>query len=329
MSAETTPIAREPIFDPEHPGASLHRFNKLVLPLRRPLDGLINGDISSPRRGEGFEKDGLREYQDGDNERHVDWYATARLGQQTPLIRERYRDITPNLYVVTDAPQERNAITQGEFFSEQELAMSVGGVMLLMAQKQGIPTSLFAINDSETRGSKRPSSGRSHMLQSGRQLAGLAGKEANASDKQQHLSELLSRVARTATKSVVVVVSDFRDADPDAKENGWLAPLQHLRGNENNIVAVELTNPEDYEMPEEVERLNLGEGKVAWLGRGRSAQKTRDIYRELALEQQAGIDNALTQVRATHIQLSTTDPLWFSSLKGQLRNASRQVSKRK
>lgn len=331
MSAETASIIREPIFDPAQPGASLDGINRLVLPMHRPLDGLVGGDISSPQRGHGYEKDGIREYQPGDNERHVDWYATARSGQSMPLVRERYKDITPNLYVVTDAPQDRNAITQGEHFSEQELALSVGGVMLLAAQKQGMPSKLFAINDTDMYVSRRPATSRSHLMQSSRQLADLALEQDESPDesRKQHLASLLGRVAQTSSKSLVVVVSDFRDAEAGHAENGWLKPLQELRAKNNNIVAIELTNPEDYAMPEEVERYKLDAGKVAWLGGRKAARQTRDLYQELALEQQISIDESLAQVGATHVKLSTTEPRWFTGLQGQLKVAQSRKGKRK
>ena len=52
----------------------------------RRLDGLLHGDYRTLFRGYGLDLADLREYQYGDDVRHIDWNVTARL--QTPYVRE-------------------------------------------------------------------------------------------------------------------------------------------------------------------------------------------------------------------------------------------------
>ena len=56
----------------------------------RRLDGLFQGDYHSLFRGNGVDLAGLREYQHGDDVRHIDWNVTARLA--TPYVREYDED---------------------------------------------------------------------------------------------------------------------------------------------------------------------------------------------------------------------------------------------
>src|SRR5438552_10542071 len=56
----------------------------------RRLDGLLQGDYRTLFRGYGLDLADLREYQYGDDVRHIDWNVTARL--QTPYVREYYED---------------------------------------------------------------------------------------------------------------------------------------------------------------------------------------------------------------------------------------------
>ena len=52
----------------------------------RRLDGLLQGDYRSLFRGMGIDFTDLREYEPGDDLRHIEWNVTARL--DTPFVRE-------------------------------------------------------------------------------------------------------------------------------------------------------------------------------------------------------------------------------------------------
>ena len=69
------------------PEALLKRLEWTAL---RRLDGLLQGDYRTLFRGFGLDLADLREYQYGDDVRHIDWNVTARL--QTPYVREFHED---------------------------------------------------------------------------------------------------------------------------------------------------------------------------------------------------------------------------------------------
>src|SRR5207244_3918279 len=69
------------------PETVLRRLEWTVL---RRLDGLLHGDYRTLFRGFGLDLADLREYQYGDDVRHIDWNVTARL--QTPYVREYHED---------------------------------------------------------------------------------------------------------------------------------------------------------------------------------------------------------------------------------------------
>src|SRR5688572_6290267 len=69
------------------PEALLRRLEWTAL---RRLDGLLQGDYRTLFRGFGLDLADLREYQYGDDVRHIDWNVTARL--QTPYVREFHED---------------------------------------------------------------------------------------------------------------------------------------------------------------------------------------------------------------------------------------------
>src|SRR4249919_705649 len=65
----------------------LRRLEWTVL---RRLDGLLQGDYRTLFRGFGVDFADLREYQYGDDVRHIDWNVTARM--DTPYLREFLED---------------------------------------------------------------------------------------------------------------------------------------------------------------------------------------------------------------------------------------------
>lgn len=321
MSAETVSSAAEPLVDPNRLGASLDRVNRLVMPVREPvLRGAQYGETLSRLRGQGMERDGVRDYEPGDDPRYIDWKLTARSPGDVPKLRQHHKEITPNLWLATDLAQRRNCSTPGAAFMEQELALSATLAMLLLAQKESMPTGLAAINDDEMVQSPTPAMGTKNVFNMSQQLTRLTEVGYTAANgNEQHLGSMLKRLATVATENMVVLVSDFRDAAPDDGAQGWAKPVQQLRHNGNSIVAIETTNPWDYEIPTEVDRLQLA-GKTVHLG-GKEGQRIREAYRETALEQQAAIDEALRGV--AHVKLSTEDPRWFTSLRTQLERENR------
>src|SRR5690348_18367409 len=70
-----------------NPEAILRRLEWTVI---RRLDGLLHGDYRTIFRGFGLDLADIREYQYGDDVRHIDWNVTARL--QEPYVREYHED---------------------------------------------------------------------------------------------------------------------------------------------------------------------------------------------------------------------------------------------
>lgn len=328
----------EPVFDPQNVGASLRMIDE-QLPMRAVwLQGTIVGEVASRRKGQGFELDGTRDYEYGDDPRHIDHQATARHPEQWPQIREHYGDITPALWIVTDALQSRNRFNPG-YFAEQNLALSAVTALMRIAHVHNMPSAVIAVDDKGfTVRQQEPLQGREHVYQTAQQLARPLNSASVSVDRRfwqrrqrvqpedldMHLSGAIRYAAQSSVESMVAVVSDFRDvAFPDDEEHGWEKPLKQLTKQGNDIIAIELTNPQDYELPAEATRFLTPNG-VVWVGQDKKSQKIRSAFREAAQTQQEAINTALSQANIRHITLSTSDPLWLTSLRKQLRIAAKQ-----
>ncbi|MEY4749885.1 MAG: hypothetical protein RIQ60_2099 [Pseudomonadota bacterium] len=90
--AQTMPPGARPT-----PEQLLQRLEWTVL---KRLDGQLQGDYRSLWRGAGLDLADLREYQHGDDVRHIDWNVTARL--QLPHVRQFHEDREVAAWLLVD-----------------------------------------------------------------------------------------------------------------------------------------------------------------------------------------------------------------------------------
>ena len=91
MDASRHPEARET------PERLLHRLEWQVI---RRLDGLLQGNYRTIFRGVGTDFRDLREYEPGDDVRHIDWNVTARM--DTPFVRQYTEDRELTAWLLLD-----------------------------------------------------------------------------------------------------------------------------------------------------------------------------------------------------------------------------------
>ena len=85
---------------PVTPEQILQRLDWRVI---RRLDGLLQGDYRTAFYGAGVDFADLREYEPGDDIRHIDWNVTARM--DTPYIRQYVADRELTAWLLLDRSQ--------------------------------------------------------------------------------------------------------------------------------------------------------------------------------------------------------------------------------
>ena len=81
----------------ETPERLLHRLEWQVI---RRLDGMLQGGYRTIFRGVGTDFRDLREYEPGDDVRHIDWNVTARM--DTPFVRQYSEDRELTAWLLLD-----------------------------------------------------------------------------------------------------------------------------------------------------------------------------------------------------------------------------------
>ena len=219
---------------PRKPEAVLRRLEWTVL---RRLDGLLQGDYRTLFRGFGLDLADLREYQYGDDVRHIDWNVTARL--QVPHVREYHEDREVTAWFLLDLSQSV------AFGSHEKRKQSVSedfvAVLARVLTRHGNRVGALYYG-SRVSGMIPARSGRRQvltMLEGMQRHAGVkgAGGVTNLNDLFLHALNFIKR------RSLLFVVSDFISAP------GWAERLGQLT-QRHEVVAVRLYDPLEMELPD-------------------------------------------------------------------------------
>jgi uncharacterized protein (DUF58 family) len=215
------------------PDALLRRLEWTVV---RRLDGLLQGDFRTLFRGNGIDLAGLREYQEGDDVRHIDWNVTARL--QTLHVREFQQDreltawflldLSPSMDFASDAVSKRMV-----------LAEFVGVMARLLTGRGNFCGALLFSNGVDRVVPAR--NGRRHVLH----LLDLLAPRPRAlrTDATDLRAVLHGAAAMLRRRSMVFVVSDF------ISRTDWRPALERL-ARRHDVVAVRLVDPLEDGMPD-------------------------------------------------------------------------------
>jgi uncharacterized protein (DUF58 family) len=179
-------------------------LRRLQLRSRKLVTGDLLGQYRSAFRGSGLVFSDLREYQPGDDIKHIHWKATARTGTVFVKSYEEDRQLRVVLAVDT-SPSMRASLGQQAFTKALEFCSLVGSLTQIGNDLLGLL--LFA----DSPGEFLPPTARAKRF--ARILSALMGATGNAC-AQTDLSRSLEHLSTTLRKpSIIFVLSDFECPD--------------------------------------------------------------------------------------------------------------------
>jgi len=293
--------------------ALLRRLEWTVL---KRLDGLLQGDFRTVRRGHGIDLADLREYQLHDDVRHIDWNVTARL--QVPHVRQFTEDRDLTAWFLLDLS---GSVDFGSG-DTTKLAVSTGFVTavarLLTRHGNRVGALLYG---SQVDTVLPPGSSRLHvlnLLQRMRQPRNQRPAVARPTSRWRwpwspapqvigHTATSLAELLRTAEPMLrrrcqVFVVSDFISTP------GWEAPLARL-AQRHEVVAVRLFDPLEGALPEmglvTLEDAETGEQLFV----DSADPAFRERYEQIAQQREIQLRTSLAGSGADTLELATDDDL--------------------
>ena len=215
------------------PKEILDKVRLIEIRTRNMMNNLFAGEYHSVFKGRGMEFAEAREYQPGDDVRHIDWNVTARVGSPFIKVFDEEREMTVMLLV--------DASASGAFGSQQqmkgEVGVEVSALLAFSAIQNNDRVGLLIFTD-EVEVFVPPKKGRKHVLRVIRELLYFQpqGRRTSIAGALEYLGRVLHR------RSVVFVVSDFQD-------KGYETALRHL-SRRHDLIAVSLSDPREWRLPD-------------------------------------------------------------------------------
>ncbi len=216
-----------------------HSAQAMGMAARHRVHSHIAGLYASVFRGQGMDFDEVREYQEGDDIRNMDWRVTARTGSPHLKLFREERDRSVMLCV--DVGPHMRFGTRGRFKSVQ--AARVAALLGWAASDHHDRVGAMLFGD-ENKGQLyyRPARSRRAMWQMLRALT--EDKVAAQGTYGSNLLDALERVNRTApTGTLVFVIADLHRCRDDLE-----TALGRLR-QRHEVVLVPIDDPADWHIP--------------------------------------------------------------------------------
>ena len=279
-------------------------LRNMDLAVMKRIESLIPGEHLTPQVGSGTELAMIRPYFPGDDVRHIDWNATARLQEPHVRVHVGERALTTWLVLDVSASMAFGTADRRKVDVAEGVALAVGHVATRRGNRLGVVT--FGGSDPRR---LRPRQGRLGLL-------GLLAELRRESDPdglgETSLGTALAGVAAMARqRGLIVIVSDFRGPQD------WAGQMRALRAR-HGVMAVEVRDPREQEL------VSAGDLWLVDPETGRQVhvdtrrRKLRERFAAAAAQERDEVTRLIRQAGADHVVLSTEGD-WLRTFAGHLR----------
>ncbi|MFH1279927.1 MAG: DUF58 domain-containing protein [Candidatus Eisenbacteria bacterium] len=214
------------------PKELIKKVRRIEISTSSLVESLFSGEYHSVFKGRGMEFEQVREYQEGDDIRAIDWNVTARMNR--PFVKEFVEERELVVVLLVDVSASSDFGTDRHFKSE--IAAEICSLLAFSAIKNNDKVGLQLFTDGVEK-YLAPRKGRRHVLRVIRELLYYEpeGKRTDISAALEHLNRVQKR------RSVVFLVSDFLGA-----------PFGRLLGVTNrrhDVIAVRIGDPREGAIP--------------------------------------------------------------------------------
>ena len=221
----------------------LKKIQRIDIFTNRLVNTIFAGEYRSIFKGQGITFDEVREYQEGDEIRTIDWNVTARMGHAYIKKYIEERELVMMLLVDMSASTRFGSVSE----SKAEIAAEIAALLAFSAIRNNDKVGLICFTDTVEH-YVPPRKGKRHVLRVVRDILRFQPNQSGTD-----ISEVLS-FANNILKphSVVFLISDLMDNDYEkqlrvtAKRHSLIAiTLKDRRELEMpNVGLISLTNPE-------------------------------------------------------------------------------------
>lgn len=213
--------------------SDLALIKNLELTTKKLISGPLLGDARSSLKGSGFEFHQLRDYEQGDDIRFIDWKSSARSNKM--LVRQYLEDRNRTVYLVVDISASTHFGTRSLTKSDQIKQLAAMLAFVSLHKKDSVGLILFS---QENEVIIPPRSSRAHIYFLVKTLF-----EHNAQHKQTSLQAPVEYLARLrGQKALICFISDFLGS--------WDAKMLKLAAHRHDLLAFRCLDAREFEFPD-------------------------------------------------------------------------------
>ena len=273
------------------------KIKAIQIRAQRAVNDVFAGEYESAFRGRGMEFEEVREYQPGDDIRHIDWNVTARTSAPHVKVHREERELTVMLVV--------DVSSSGAFGSgtklKNEVAAEVAALLAYTAIRSNDRVGLIIFSD-RVEHFIPPKKGRSHVWRVIRDI--LSFRPTRRRTDLAGALEYMSKVTRR--RSVAFLISDF--LDEGFSDRLRLAAARH------DLTAVAVGDAREEALPAigliELEDAETGETLVI----DSSDRGVRRGFEALAAERREALSELLRSTGVGEVRVRADDASYVDQL---------------
>ena len=269
----------------------IKRIRKIEITTRNLVSELFSGEYHSLFKGQGLEFSEVREYQDGDSFKQIDWNVSARMGH--PYIKkfEETRELNVMFLVDTSA----STLFGTQSFLKSEMITEVTAVLSFSALSNNDKVGCLLFSD-EIEKYIPPRKGKKSALRILRDILYCEPKsvKTDISNAVEYIYRLIKK------KSIIFIISDFLDENFD--ESLKLLAKKH------DVIALRILDKAELILPN-AGLLNLQDSETGEFFTVNSSNRNiREKYKKVAKQHELEIEARIKKMKIDLINLQTDRP---------------------
>ena len=210
----------------------LNKANQIEIRIRKAINNQMHGNYASVFKGSGIEFNDLRQYQYGDDVRHIDWNSSAKGHGTFVKIFKEEKEQTVFFVLDASASNEIGAANETKMDTIKEMA----AVLSLSAIQEAGHIGFCCFTDKIEK-FMAPAPGKKHGYRALSELFKVV-PESKKTDLQEAIRFTLNILKR---KSLVIIISDFIDQD-------YEEILMSL-GKKHDVVVLQIQDSRELHLP--------------------------------------------------------------------------------
>ncbi len=274
-------------------GLSPELFQKIKaiqIRTQRLVTDALAGEYESAYKGRGMEFEEVREYQPGDDVRHLDWNVTARTG--VPYVKEHREERELTVMLLVDTSSSGAFGTRSRL--KNEVAAEIAAVLAYTAIHSNDRVGLIVFSD-DVELFIPPKKGRAHVWRVIREILEFrpVGQRTDIKSAVEFLGRVVPR------RAVAFLISDFYD-------NGFRESLR-VAARRHDLCAVRIHDPLEESMPAvgllEVEDAETGQAATIYASRAATAR-----FASAAVARKSELDDFFRSAGIGRLDVSSDRP---------------------